>query len=257
MIPSIEELPGLLEELGYEPSRAWEIAAQVRHFEEEAPARDSIVEQYFDRSCVERIVQAVAEQLLRLGRPSLRILDIGAGSGYFTSRILSLLREAGIRVEAYGLDVTPGMLRRLAEKGITPVWGTAERVAESIELARTKLGLRAPERFDAVITTFTLHHIPEPSEAMAGIAGVLESWGVTVVVDISKYSDAGLQEELSDVHPGFEPRELEEAATKAFGEVAVGYLEGVRCRAGRVETGVVIGVLANPRPPRRYPRGSG
>ncbi len=182
---------------------------------------------------------------------------MGAGSGYFTTRILGLLGDAGVEAEAYGLDVTPGMLRRLAEKGVRPVWGTAERIAESIKLARTRLGLRVPERFDAAITTFTLHHIPDPSEALRGMAEVLEPQGVAVVVDISKYSDPALQEELSDVHPGFEPGELEEAAKPFFGEVRVGFLEGVRCRAGRVETGVVLGVLSSPRPRRRCPRGSG
>ena len=247
MIPTLEDLPRLLEELGYTAERAWEIAAQVRHFEEEAPVRDRLVEQYFDQGCVKRIVQAMASELLKLGMPRLSLLDVGAGSGYFTSRVLKLLGEAGLQAEAYGLDVTPGMLRVLAEKGVTPIWGTAERIAESVRLARARLGL-VPERFDTAITTFTLHHIPDPSEALKGIARVLEPWGVAVVVDISKYSDAELQEELSDVHPGFEPSELEEAARTAFREVRVRFLEGARCRAGRVETGVVIGVLSSPQP---------
>ena len=86
------------------------------------------------------------------------ILDVGAGSGFFTIKVADRLHQYLPRASFYAMDITPAMLRILARKtiSITPFLGVAENITGSIRCARKYLDV--PEKFDAIFSTLTLHH---------------------------------------------------------------------------------------------------
>jgi len=123
MIPSISEVKGFLKNLSFDESSVNELMEQIKYFETEAPKRDDIVRDYFREECIETIVNDIVEEILRLNRENIKLLDVAAGSGFFTERIKKKLKGRGVKVDVYALDITPSMLRRLNEKGITLIWG--------------------------------------------------------------------------------------------------------------------------------------
>ena len=92
-----------------------------------------------------------------------RMLEIGAGTGYFT---LNLLRH-GMVEEATAIDISPGMLDALQ--------ATATRLDLSVEtVAADAERLPFPdESFDLVIGHAVLHHIPDLPAALAECTRVL------------------------------------------------------------------------------------
>ena len=243
MIPRAGEVKDLLKLLGYTEEHAAEASRQIEHFEREAPVRDEIVEDYFDRRCILRIASEIVKELEVLNREKITLLDVGAGSGTFTVRVADMLKERGWKVEAYGLDITPGMLMMLARKGIVPVWGVAEKIESSILLINKLYGLNIPLRFDAVISTFTLHHIPDPRSALVSMKKVVLKNGRVIVVDVVRYGEHTLKDRLADVHPGLLPEEVRRWASRIFDRVKVEIMEGVRCIIEGVEVKVFKGVF--------------
>lgn len=246
MIPTLDGIRYYLKTLGYSEERISDILLQIEHFESEAPRRDDIIKEYFDNECIQRIILEIIKEIIGVNKKHVKLLDIGAGSGFFTTRIIKMLSQLGITANAYGLDVTPGMLRILETKGIRPIWGTSEKILESIKLARTHVGENIPEKFDIITTMFNLHHLQNPSDAFESIAKIIDKKGIVIVVDIYRYDDPDLQKMMKDVHPGFTTRELNIYAKPYFKETNFRLMQKVKCKAENVETGVIIGVLKNP-----------
>jgi SAM-dependent methyltransferase len=96
-----------------------------------------------------------------------RMLEIGAGTGYFT---LNLLRQ-GIVEEATAIDISPGMLEAL------------EATAAELDLAVETVACDAErlpfpdESFDLVLGHAVLHHVPDPPTALRECARVLHPGG--------------------------------------------------------------------------------
>ena len=106
-----------------------------------------------------------------LGSPPahyLRMLEIGAGTGYFT---LNLLRQ-GIVDEAIATDISPGMLRVLENSAtrfgldVTTVCADAEALPFE------------PESFDLVLGHAVLHHLPHLEVALGEFTRVLKPGGM-------------------------------------------------------------------------------
>jgi SAM-dependent methyltransferase len=134
------------------------LAKSVQHFTaKEGEKRDAIVLGYFGDEGVNRIVEAIAQRLL--SPPSLRtgskVLDVGAGSGFFTAKIAEKVNRTVSNVAFYAMDATPAMLLALAKKkaGITPFLGVAENIQTSIKEAAAYAEI--PSKFDAVFSTLT------------------------------------------------------------------------------------------------------
>ena len=114
--------------------------------------------------------QVVAKLEKALGRPPghyARMLEIGAGTGYFT---LNLLRR-GIVDQATAIDISPGMLNAL-QATATELGLEVETVAADAE--------RLPfedEAFDLVLGHAVLHHIPDLPTALRECARVLRPGG--------------------------------------------------------------------------------
>lgn len=116
------------------------LTEQIGHFtEKEAERRDEIVLSYFGAKGIQSIIDHISDCLLSPPglRDSAKILDVGAGTGFFTIRIAQRLRRRLPQFSFYAMDITPAMLLALVKKttDIIPFLGAAEDISASIKLA--------------------------------------------------------------------------------------------------------------------------
>ena len=118
---------------------------------------------------------AEAERLLRLVAPSgnERALDVACGPG-------TLARIFAPRVRSVvGLDLTPAMLERARKD-------SAENHIENFYALRGN-ALRMPfrdETFDLVVTSYSIHHLPDAVTAIREIARIVKSGGKFGLLDM-------------------------------------------------------------------------
>jgi ubiquinone/menaquinone biosynthesis C-methylase UbiE len=208
------------------------IAKGVQHFTaKEGDKRDAIVLGYFGENGVNRIVEAITERLL--SAPSLRtdskVLDVGAGSGFFTAKIAEKVNRAVPKVAFYAMDATPAMLLALAKKkvGITPFLGVAENIEASIKEARAYTEI--PEKFDAVFSTLMLHHSTKPEKVFESIKKVLEKNGKALILELCEHKFEEFKTEMGDAHLGFKLDDVRKMAKAYFSEVEIEKLPGIGC----------------------------
>lgn len=160
------------------------LSENVEYFtEKEAEKRDKIVKGYFDTSTINNIVNEVASNLQNLPQKS-AVLDVGAGTGFFTTKIAKRLSKRDLNF--YAFDATPAMLNMLAKKlhklnevAVTPILGIAERINESLTMSRKAykpLGVTLPLRFDAVISILILHHCVSLPEVLGSMKKSSKAW---------------------------------------------------------------------------------
>lgn len=243
MIPSISEVKEFLKKLGFDERSANELIEQIEYFEGEAPQRDDIVRDYLREECIETIVGDIVEEILKLNKENIKLLDVAAGSGFFTERVKRKLEERGVKVDVYALDITPSMLKRLKERKITPIWGVAEKIKESIKIANEYYNINVPEKFDAVISTLALHHFLKPEKVLESMKDALKESGKVIIVDVLKHEHEELKETLKDTHLGFSLEEIKEMGSKIFKEVKANYMD-VYCEVGDVIVGLYKAVFA-------------
>ncbi len=202
------------------------LAKNVRHFTlKEAKKRDKIVLGYFGEEGVQRIVEALTEQLqtpkLRKGS---KVLDVGAGSGFFTAKIAERMPD----VNFYAMDATPAMLLALAKKlGITPFLGIAENIQASI--AEAKAYAEIPAKFDAAFSTLMLHHSVNPENVFTSVKDVLKKNGKAVILDLCEHKFTEFKTEMEDVHLGFKLDYIREIVNRHFANVEITKMRGIGC----------------------------
>jgi ubiquinone/menaquinone biosynthesis C-methylase UbiE len=116
------------------------------------------------RQVATKLEKALGEPPARFGR----MLEIGAGTGYFT---LNLLLH-GIVEEAVATDISPGMLQVLDASAKRLGVDATTVCADAEELPF------ASESFDLVLGHAVLHHVPHLETALAEFARVLKPGGV-------------------------------------------------------------------------------
>ena len=224
------ELQELLEEL--KAPKIETLMKEIKHFtEKEAKRRDKIVLSYFGEDGIERVIDSIVQGLLsppRL-RKNARVLDVGAGSGFFTTKVVDKVRRHLPEAAFYAMDLTPVMLRVLARKTpeITLFLGVAENVRGSVEHARRYINI--PEKFDAIFSTLMLHHCLDIEIVFESFRKAVEVDGKAVVVDLCKHSFEEFREEMGDLHLGFEPELLKGMAEKHFSNVQIKKIPGICC----------------------------
>jgi len=113
-------------------------------------------------------------------RPFARSLEIGAGTGYFSLNLLA----AGVVVQATCTDLSPEMLSALEANASELDLDVQTVRADAEELPF------ADGAFDLVLGHAVLHHIPDPSRAMAEFARVLRPGGTLLFAgEPSRYGD--------------------------------------------------------------------
>jgi ubiquinone/menaquinone biosynthesis C-methylase UbiE len=208
------------------------LAKSVRHFTaKEGEKRDAIVQGYFGDEGVNRIVEAITERLL--APPTLRtgskVLDVGAGSGFFTAKIAQKINRVVPNVAFYAMDATPAMLLALAKKkvGVTPFLGVAENIKASIKEARVYAEI--PAKFDAAFSTLMLHHSVNPEKVFESIKKILTKNGKAVILDLCLHKFKEFKTEMGDVHLGFKLDTIQKMAKAYFTTVEIEKMSGICC----------------------------
>lgn len=157
------------------------------------------------------------------------VLDVGAGSGFFTAKIAQKIRVTNPNAAFYALDITPAMLLSLEKKNvnITPFLGIAENIKGSIKEARKHFTI--PYKFDAVFSTLMLHHSTQPEKVFKNIQTVLKKKGKAIVVDLCEHCFEEFRTEMGDIHLGFKPEKIYQIAQKHFPTVKVEKMPGICC----------------------------
>lgn len=158
-----------------------------------------------------------------------KVLDVGAGTGFFTVRIAEKIHAKLPKVSFYAMDITPAMLLSLAKKkaNITPFIGVAENITDSIREARKHFNI--PCRFDAIFSTLMLHHSAQPEKVFKNLKAALKKKGKAIVVDLCEHSFEEFKTEMGDLHLGFKPENIYKMAREYFSEVKVEKLSGICC----------------------------
>ncbi len=238
------ELKKLLEEL--EVPKLETLRKEIGHFtEKEAKRRDQIVLSYFGEKGIQRITDFIVQGLLSPPklRRNARVLDVGAGSGFFTMRVVDKLRRYLPEAGFYAMDVTPAMLSVLARKtsDITLFLGVAENVRGSLEHARKYMNVS--EKVDAIFSTLMLHHCIDVERVFESFRKALEADGKAVVVDLCTHAFEEFREEMGDIHLGFEPELLEEKAKKHFSRIQIKRIPGISCTSSGRSAELFMAVL--------------
>jgi len=135
------------------------------------------------------------------------------------------------------------MLKVLTRKtsNTVPFLGIAENIPGSIKQAQKYL--RVPDKYDAVISTLTLHHCLDIAKVFEGISDVLEENGKAVIVELCEHSLEEFRKEMGDVHLGFNPSLVRELAGKFFSDVYVEKIPGICCECSGRSTELFVMAL--------------
>ncbi len=238
------EIQKLVKELGVAESEAY--IKEIKHFtEKEALRRDEIVFGYFGTDGIKRIIDTIVQGML--SPPKLKedakVLDVGAGSGFFTTKVVGKLRRHLPEATFYAMDLTPAMLQVLARKTteIAPFLGAAENIHGSVVQSREYLNI--PEKFDAIFSTLMLHHCLNIERVLESFREALEVDGKAVVVDLCTHSFGEFRDEMGDLHFGFEPELFRGIAEKHFSKVQVKKIPGIRCTTSGRSAELFVAVM--------------
>lgn len=149
----------------------------------------------------EKIAQAV-RQSVPLSR-TMSVLDYGCGTGLLS---FPLKDELGPILLA---DSSAGMLDVVAEKI------AAQGVTNMTPVKLDLLADPSPaQRFDLVVTSMTLHHVPDTDHILSVFRDLLQPGGHLCIADLDQ-EDGSFHGIEVDVHHGFDRAELEARTRKA------------------------------------------
>jgi cyclopropane fatty-acyl-phospholipid synthase-like methyltransferase len=122
-----------------------------------------------------RVIEALAL------KPGQSVADIGAGTGYFSSR----LARSSAAPTVYAVDIEPSMVAHLKNRA------GREGLTNLIAVQAGPDGPRLPAPVDTILVVDTYHHIPNRVEYFSKAKGSLTPGGQLVIVDFRKDAPAG------------------------------------------------------------------
>jgi 2-polyprenyl-3-methyl-5-hydroxy-6-metoxy-1,4-benzoquinol methylase len=135
--------------------------------------------------------------------PGMSALDYGCGTGLLS---FPLKHELGAILMA---DSSGGMLEVVAEKI------AAQDVANMTTLQLDLLVDPPPaQRFDLIVTSMTLHHVPDTDHILRVFHGMLNPGGYLCIADLDQ-EDGSFHGPEVDVHHGFDRADLGQRAAQA------------------------------------------
>ncbi len=114
-------------------------------------------------------------------KPDAVVADLGAGTGYFATRLANMLPNGRV----YAVDVEPDMVRHLRERA------QKERLNNLIAVAGTPEDARLPEKADVIVLVDVYHHIDQRARYFSKLRASLKPGGRLAVIDFRMDSPAG------------------------------------------------------------------
>jgi predicted methyltransferase len=110
-----------------------------------------------------------------------RVADLGAGTGYFTVRLASMLPRARV----YAVEIEPNLVRYIEARA------TREHLGNVVPVEGAPDDPRLPEKVDLVLVVDTYHHIDARSAYFRRLRDALRPGGRIAIVDFKLDSPYG------------------------------------------------------------------
>ncbi len=144
------------------------------------------------KAVVEAIIQEADPQ------PTMRMLDYGAGTGLVTLGLLPQVKET------IAVDSSRGMLEQLEIKAQEA--GIANLQTLFIDLDSE---WHLPKGIDLLVSSMTMHHVPEPTPLFAHFKECMNPGAVLCVADLDQ-EDGSFHDDATGIpHKGFAIKEME------------------------------------------------
>jgi ArsR family transcriptional regulator len=205
MSREVEDAARRLWLLAREQTEGWPAVAQDRLRVERLIAARQPSQAFFagaagrwDRMRAELYGRTVTETgLLALLPPHWVVADLGCGTGPAAAALAPCVARV------IGVDQSSAMLKAAHRR-------TA--ALENVELRRGSLEAIpiADGECDGAVMILALTYVEEPAAVLKETARILKKGGRAVVVDLLPHDRESFRHEMGQLHPGFEPREIEE-----------------------------------------------
>jgi len=164
------------------------VSAQKRDFDKAAASWD----QNPTRLKLAGDVALAISQQVRL-TPDVDVLDFGCGTGLLTLHLQPMVRSIT------GVDSSEGMLAVLREK-------IAQRNLANVRTAYLDLdkGHVLSGQYHLVVSSMTLHHIPDVARLLAEFRNVLKPGGCLCLADLDPDGGRFHEDSTGVFHPGFD-----------------------------------------------------
>jgi 2-polyprenyl-3-methyl-5-hydroxy-6-metoxy-1,4-benzoquinol methylase len=142
-----------------------------------------------------KLAHDVADAIIREVSPTREMdaLDFGCGTGLVTLRLQPLVRTIT------GMDSSEGMLAVLGSK----VHGQALVNVRTL-FTNLETGGKVNGRYHLIVSSMTLHHVPDPADLIAQLAGALLPGGTLAVADLDSEDGSFHGDNTGVLHPGFD-----------------------------------------------------
>jgi predicted methyltransferase len=113
--------------------------------------------------------------------PDAVVADVGAGTGYFSARLATMLPKGKV----YAVDVEPDMVKHLAERAKREGWKNMQAVQGAPGDARL------PEKADLILFVDVHHHIDQREQYFRKLRASLKPGGRVAIIDFRLDSGEG------------------------------------------------------------------
>jgi SAM-dependent methyltransferase len=119
-------------------------------------------------------------EALRL-EPDAAVADIGAGTGYFSARLATMLPKGKV----FAADLEPDMVRHLAARA------KREKLANLFPVQATLDDARLPEKIDLALFVDVYHHIDDRRRYFERLKAALKPGARVAIIDFTMDSEMG------------------------------------------------------------------